>query len=86
MLGAVQPVVHVNPVAWYPECDKAIALGAQVQLIGVQRQRRWFHSCVHLVERLVLSADAQPRQCCSLSGWRREELQRQPVGIAEGQA
>ncbi len=33
-VGASQPVVDVNPVARHPECDKAIALGSQVLLIG----------------------------------------------------
>ena len=33
-VGASQPVVDVDPVARHPECDKAIALGSQVLLIG----------------------------------------------------
>jgi hypothetical protein len=33
-VGASQPVVDVDPDARHPECDKAIALGSQVLLIG----------------------------------------------------
>ena len=37
---ASQPVVDVNPFVHHPECDKALALGSQVPLIGCELESR----------------------------------------------
>ena len=61
---------HRDAMPGFCAADSVVRSGGA----AVQRQSRWFHSCVPLVERPVLSPDAQPRRCCSFSGRRREEL------------